>query len=50
MVSLNYEVITEESFRGTPTFLLFTPEGELIGNMPGKLSINALESFIERKS
>ena len=50
MVGLNYQAITEEAFRGTPTFLLFTPKGELIGNMPGKLSISALEGFIERNS
>ena len=50
MVSLNYQVITEENFRGTPTFLLFTPEGELIGSMPGKLYIGALEEFINQRS
>lgn len=48
LVGLNYHAITEEGFRGTPTYLLFTPKGELIGNMPGKLYITALEDFIER--
>ena len=50
LVAANYEILTEENFRGTPTFLMFTPEGELLGNNPGKLSISALEAFIERNT
>lgn len=50
LVAGNYRILTEEDFRGTPTFLLFTPEGELLGNNPGKMSIEALESFIEANS
>lgn len=50
MVSSNYQILTEEDFRGTPTFLLFTPDGELLGNNPGKLSIESLENFIDRNS
>ncbi|MBX2849939.1 MAG: TlpA family protein disulfide reductase [Acidiferrobacterales bacterium] len=50
IVAANYQAITEEEFRGTPTFLLFTPHGELIGNNPGKMSIDALEKFIDRNS
>ena len=50
LVATNYEVLTQEGFRGTPTFLLFTPDGELIGNNPGKLSISALEGFIASNS
>lgn len=50
MVAVNYSVLTEEDFRGTPTFLLFSPDGELIGNNPGKLSISALEGFIDKNS
>jgi len=50
LVALNYSALTQEEFRGTPTFLLFSPEGELIGNNPGKLSIASLENFIERNS
>ena len=45
-----YFGMTEENIRGTPTYLLFNPEGELLGNNPGKLSVDAIESFIERKS
>ena len=50
LVSYNYQALTQEDFRGTPTFLLFTPEGELLGNNPGKLSIQALEKFIDNNS
>ena len=50
VVSSNYQILTEEDFRGTPTFLLFTPDGELLGNNPGQLSIDSLEKFIDRNS
>jgi len=50
LVSFNYQALTEEDFRGTPTFLLFTPDGELLGNNPGKLSVTALEKFINDNS
>ena len=50
LVSFNYNALTEEDFRGTPTFLLFNPEGELLGNNPGKMSIESLEAFISRNS
>ena len=50
VVSFNYQLLTEEEFRGTPTFLLFTPDGTLLGNNPGKLSLEALEGFIDRNS
>ena len=50
LVASNYEIMTEEGFRGTPTFILFTPDGSLIGNNPGKVSVEALEGFIDRNS
>ena len=50
LVAFNYQELTEEEFRGTPTFLLFTPQGELIGNNPGKMSIESLEKFIDSNS
>ena len=48
--ALHYFGITDEQFRGTPTYLLFSPEGELIGKNPGLLSAEAIENFIARKS
>lgn len=50
LVAMNYQTLTEEGFRGTPTFLLFTPTGELLGNNPGKLSVDALERFINNNT
>lgn len=50
IAAANYQVITEENFRGTPTFLLFKPDGTLLGNNPGKLSVEALERFIDSNS
>ncbi len=50
IISSYYFGMTEESLRGTPTYLLFNPEGELLGSNPGLLSVEAIESFIERKS
>ena len=50
LTAFNYQALTQEEFRGTPTFLLFTPDGELLGNNPGKLSIESLEKFIDNNS
>ena len=50
IVASHYLVLTEESLRGTPTYLLFNPDGELVGNNPGPLSVEALERFIGKKS
>lgn len=50
IVASHYQQLTEESFRGTPTYLLFDPDGELVGNNPGPLSAEAIEKFIARKS
>lgn len=50
IISSYYFGMTEDSLRGTPTYLLFNPEGELLGSNPGLLSVEAIESFIERKS
>lgn len=46
MMALNYQSLTEENLRGTPTYLLFDPKGELKGNNPGPVTPSAIESFI----
>ena len=43
-----YGEATSEQFRGTPTFLLYTPDGELVGNNPGPIRPGAVERFIEK--
>lgn len=50
IVASHYQGMTEESLRGTPTYLLFDPQGELVGNNPGPLRTEAIEAFMERKS
>lgn len=50
IIASHYFGMTEENLRGTPTYLLFNPEGELLGNNPGQLSVEAIESFMARKS
>lgn len=49
-LSLNYQAATGESLRGTPTYLLFNPKGELVANNPGPVRPSALEAFIARNS
>lgn len=44
-----YQSELGESLRGTPTFLLYTPQGKLIANNPGPMRISALESYISRR-
>jgi len=46
MVAMNYQSLTEENLRGTPTYLLFNPQGELKGNNPGPVTPSAIERFI----
>jgi len=39
-----------ESLRGTPTFILFDPEGKLVAAQPGIVSVESLEKFITQNS
>ena len=39
-----------ESLRGTPTFILFDPEGKLVAAQPGIVAITSLEKFITANS
>lgn len=48
VVSFNYQSSTEEPLRGTPTFMMFNPQGQLVGHNPGPVKIEALEKFISR--
>ena len=49
VVAFNYQNATEEPLRGTPTFLMFNPSGQLVGHNPGPVKPEALERFINRK-
>lgn len=46
IAAFNYQAISQVPFRGTPTYLLFNPEGELRGDNPGPVRLEALENFI----
>lgn len=48
ILSMNYQIATEEQFRGTPTYWMFDPKGDLVGNNPGPVRIEALESFMAK--
>ena len=50
IIASHYFGMTEENLRGTPTYLLFNPEGELLANNPGLLTVEALENFIASRS
>jgi len=49
VVAFNYQSATEESLRGTPTFLMFNPQGQLVAHNPGPVSPEILEEFISRE-
>lgn len=48
--AINYQAATGEALRGTPTFLLYSPKGELRANNPGPMKISALESYMAKNS
>jgi len=50
MVSLYYAAVTKESLRGTPTFMVFDPGGELAAAQAGAVSPEAITRFIARKN
>lgn len=49
-VAFSYQAATSQALRGTPTFVLFNPAGELVGQQVGPLAVASLEAFISRKS
>jgi len=44
------ELIAKEGLIGTPTFMIFDPDGALVGLQPGQLSVKSMEKFINSKS
>ncbi|MGB1236624.1 MAG: TlpA family protein disulfide reductase [Pseudomonadales bacterium] len=46
----SYLQLSGEAFRGTPSFLLFNPSGELIGEQAGRLDPSAVERFVRNNS
>ena len=41
-----YKALTEESFTGTPTYLMFNPQGDLVAHVPGLIAVEDVERYI----
>ena len=48
VIAYSYENSTEEPLRGTPTYMMFNPQGQLVGHNPGPVRIESLEKFMHR--
>jgi thiol-disulfide isomerase/thioredoxin len=48
--AFNYGQLTGEDFYGTPTYLLFGPDGEIVANRSGMIQAGDIERFIESSS
>ena len=48
IMAMNYQIAAGESFRGTPTYWFFSPEGELKAVNPGPVRMEALEAYMAR--
>ena len=46
LVAANFEINSQTPLRGTPTYLLFNPEGELLAIDFGMLDVDAIDTFI----
>ncbi|MBN3562492.1 TlpA family protein disulfide reductase [Aliamphritea spongicola] len=49
-VARSFQQLTEEGLRGTPTYMLFNPQGQLVAIQPGLLDPAAIEAFIAQRS
>ena len=49
LIASNIQLLTDESFRGTPTYMLLDPENNVIAYNPGMLVMSDLDSFVARK-
>ena len=45
-----YEGLTSSQWIGTPTFLVFGPEGNLQAKQAGAIPVNLIEMFLEQNS
>jgi thiol-disulfide isomerase/thioredoxin len=44
----NYQLNTGERLMGTPTFIVYTPNGKLVANNPGPMRTSALVDYIAK--
>jgi peroxiredoxin len=47
---LKYMTLTRSQFRGTPTILLYDPQGVLKAAQPGAVPVESIEAYIARQS
>ncbi len=48
LIASNIKLLTDEDFRGTPTYMLLDPENNVIAYNPGMLIMSDLDSFVAR--
>ena len=48
VVAFQYRTATAKPLQGTPTYLMFNPQGQFAGHHVGPISSEALEKFIQR--
>ena len=48
LIASNIKLLTEEDFRGTPTYMLLDPENNVIAYNPGMLIMSDLDSFVAK--
>ena len=49
LFSFYYEFQTGERLMGTPTYMVYTPEGRLVANNPGPMRTSALVTYITKR-
>ena len=49
-VMLKYLILTQSQFRGTPSILLYGPDGTLRAAQAGAVPVTSIEAYIERNS
>jgi peroxiredoxin len=49
-IATMYQELTGDTWIGTPSFMVYTPKGELLGAQAGAVPVPVIESFIERES
>jgi len=49
-VASMYQELTGDTWIGTPSFMVYTPDGKLLGAQAGAVPVSVIESFIERES
>jgi peroxiredoxin len=50
MVGLYYAALTQEAFLGTPTIMVFDPDGNLAAAQAGAVSPDAIKHYIAKKN